>query len=139
LHTHLDSQLISPDVPFLLVILASLPHTIRDQIPERARPFAARLDAPKVLHSDITSFFVRSTPQHQVLLLFAPIGTGVARIVSAGPFVLYVNISRLFVFVAVKRNIVVFIAEKRLDLAAFKSACLVHQVDMIGVLVLKTE
>jgi hypothetical protein len=121
------------------VHLASLPHPIRLPIAERARSLALRLDAPKVLDIDITSFFVRSAPHVKVLLLLAPISTGVTPIVSAYAFVLHVYIARLLVLAAVKRNVVVLAAEYRDNLAALALACLAHQVNMVSVLVLCTE
>jgi hypothetical protein len=136
LHAPLGSQLLPADVPFLLVHLASLPHPIRLQIAERARSLALRLDASKVLQPDIVSFFVLWASQRQVLLLVAPISTGVAPIMSAYAFVLHVYIARLLVLAAVKRNVVVLAAENRKNLAALVLACLVNQVNMVSVLVL---
>jgi hypothetical protein len=121
------------------VRLASLPHPIHLQIAERARSLALRLDAPKALHPDIASSFVRSASQRQVLLLLAPISTGVAPIVSASGLIAYIYIAMLLVLAAVKRNVVVLAAEYRLDLAALVLALLVHQVYMVSVLVLHTE
>jgi hypothetical protein len=93
------------------VRLASLPHAIRLQIAERARSLAIRLDAPKALQPDIASFFVLWASQRQVLLLFAPISTGFAAIVSASGLIDNVYIARLLVLAAVKRNVVVLAAE----------------------------
>jgi hypothetical protein len=121
------------------VRLASLPHPIRLQIAERARSLALRLDTPKALQPDITSFFVRSAPNVKVLLLLAPKSTGVAPIVSAYAFVLHVYIARLLVLAAVKRNVVVFAAEYRFHLTALVLALLVSQANMVSVLVLCTE
>jgi hypothetical protein len=121
------------------VRLASLPHPIRLPIAERARSLALRLDAPKVLQHDIASFFVRSAPQVKVLLLLAPISTGVAAIVSAYAFVYHVYIARLLVLPAVKRNVVVLAAEYRFNLAALVLALFAHQINMVSVLVLCTE
>jgi hypothetical protein len=118
------------------VHLASHPHPIRLPVAERASSLALRLDTPKFLDIDIASFFVRSAPQHQVLLLVAPKSTGVTPIVSAYAFVHHIYIARLLVLAAVKRNVIVLAAECRINLAALVLASLVSQVNMVSVLVL---